>query len=950
MFPLISPHYYNDIITNITNFKNKQAMMKKLLSACMFAAIALTANAWISGEYVYTKVAKYKITGADLVTNGQFTDGSTAGWTATDETNFPLAAVFGPSEEGGVAVQAGQTDLAAGMYQAVKIEMGGTYVVSFKVKGAAAGFTDIDLTGGNTNYVNAYFNTDGVLATCGGDKNVNLSFGENGVNGGYQFSYNSDDFVEVFFAVEAPQDGNIMIDFRGMAEGLVIKDVECHTAEEVYDDRIANDRIAYFKKYTADGNFEGAEYDSFLASVKAVEDAIAANASPADMATLMDNLETDWALFAEANFSNVLNLIPTTDGSSNTGNNSANWMHWKLHMNKCNSEYASRGKAPWTWSTDRWGHKCKDNVVENIPLGIQWQRKASGNWNNIATLTATLDPGTYYWGVTAQGGMMTLNKERWARSWANENAATQLFFNGDTTEVFILNSARYTDYVFKFELAEKKELTLGIICNTNSAVGDGFDIQFINPVLYKVIVEGELLPEEKAELDAVAAQLEALQGRIDVANGYLSEANDKLPWGKETLKVGVDEAQARYAEWAALDEDAILGAYYDDESIPDTIMVYGVRFLDNCINQFIAMNKPLTDMPGAIETAQGVISQRIYSSSAKKDDFAALIAASEKMYAEKLVAPFSSADSLALVDQKAALEAMAVEFKAAIDFTEIVNIDFGTTEAPVAFEEHTTEPDENGETTTYYTIAGAKGVMTFSDITGSYPYALGWGSATDDTGADIATDSLGMLRVRNSEATVEFSGAPIAATDIVNIKFDFYAGNLTKGKAGYKVLAAEGDTICGLFYSAYDGNDDMNTFGINYTALPKVGSGSASNAAIAASSNKTQFDIVLDYGAKTMYCTTISSKGTATSEVIALPELTPAKFVLYSNYANKDRRCWFDNLKIWNIAAGAVEQGIENVESVKVLDNNMYNLQGQRILAPVKGQIYIQNGKKMLAK
>lgn len=909
----------------------------------MFAVVALSASAWNSGDYVYTKVAKYRITGADLVTNGQFTDGSTAGWTATDEANFPLAAVFGISEEGGVAVQAGQTDLAAGMYQAVKIEMGGTYVVSFKVKGAAAGYTDHDLTGAATNYINAYFNTDGTLGTKDG---TTLLYGENGVGGGYQFSYNADDFVEVFFAVEAPQDGNIMIDFRGMAEGLIIKDVECHTAEEVYDDRIANDRIAYFKKYTADGNFEGAEYDSFLASVKAVEDAIAANASPAEMATLMDNLETDWALFAEANFSNVLDLIPTKDGSSNTGNNSANWMHWVSKWNKLSNDY--KNQAPWSWTTDRWSHKT---AAANSPLQIQWQRKASGDWNNIATLTATLDPGTYYWGVTGQGGMMTLDKARWARSWANENAATQLFFNGDTTEVFILNSARNTDYVFKFELAEAKELTLGIICNTNSAATDGFDVQFINPVLYKVIVEGEPTPEEKAYLDAVAAQLEALQGRIDVANGYLSEANDTLPWGKETLKVGVDEAQARYAEWAALDEDAILGAYYDDENIPDTIMTNGVRFLNNnYINPFIAMNKPLTDMPGAIVVAKDVLGQRIYSSSAKKDDFAALIAASEKMYAEKLLAPFSSADSLALVDQKAALEAMAVEFKAAIDYTVIVDIDFGTTEAPAAFETHTTEPDSLGETTTYYTIAGAKGVITFSDITGSYPYALGWGSATDETGAVIATDSLGMLRVGNSEATVEFSGAPIAATDIVNIKFDFYAGNLTKGKAGYKVLAAEGDTICGLFYSAYDGNDDMNTFGINYTALPKVGSGSASNAAIAASSNKTQFDIVLDYGAKTMYCTTISSKGTVTSEAIALPELAPAKFVLYSNYTNTDRRCWFDNLKIWNIAAGAVEQGIENVESVKVLDNNMYNLQGQRILAPVKGQIYIQNGKKMLAK
>ncbi len=919
-------------------------MMKKLLSACMFAVVALTANAWNSGDYVYTKVAKYRITGANLVTNGQFTDGTTDGWTATDEVNYPLAAVFGPAEDGGVAVQAGQTALEAGMYQAVKIDAGGTYVVSLKAKGIAAGYTDHDLTGAGTNYINAYFNTDGALGTKDG---TTLVYGENGVGGAYQFSFNADDFVEVFFAIEAPQDGNIMIDFRGMAEGLIIKDVECHTAEEVYDDRIANDRIAYFKKYLADGSFEGKDGD-LQGYIKAVEDALAANASPADMATHMENLENSWGLFVEDNFSNVLDLVPTTDGSSNTGNNSANWMNWVSKWNKLTNDY--NGKAPWTWTTDRWSHKT---AAANSPLQIQWQRKASGDWNNIATLTATLKPGTYYWGVTGQGGMMTLDKARWARSWANENAATQLFFNGDTTEVFILNSARNTDYVFKYELTEEKEITLGIICNTNSAATDGFDIQFTNPVLYKVL-DGGISPEEEAYLDAVATQLEALQGRIDVANGYLSEANDTLPWGKEMLKEGADEAKVRYDGWAAMSEDDLLDTYWEDINIPDTIMTHGVRFLNNnYINPFIAMNKPLTDMPGAIAAAHQLIGQRIYSSSSKMGDYAAMIAETEAMYAEKLKAPFSSADSLALINQKDALAVMAEDFKAAIDYTVIVDIDFGTTEAPVAFEEHTTEyptePDSEGETSTYYTIAGAKGVMTFTDITGSYPYALGWGSATDETtGAVIATDSLGMLRVGNSEAVVEFSGAPVKETDIVNIKFDFYAGNLTKSKTGYKVLTAEGDTICGLFYSPYDGNDDMNTFGIDYTKLPKVGSGSASNAAIAAASNKTQFDIVLDYGAKSMYCTTISSKGTVTSATFDLPEVAPAKFVLYSNYTNVDRRCWFDNLKVWNIAADAV--GIDNVEVIRPVDNNMYNLQGQRILAPVKGQIYIQNGKKMLAK
>ena len=924
-------------------------MMKKLLSASLFALAALSVSAYEVGEFAYTKIAKYRITGNNLVANGTFAgDDFTAGWTATDEANSPLVTVFEQAAEGGVQVIAGQTALTCGMYQAVKIDAGGTYVVAFKVKGATAGFTDIDMTAGNVNYINAYFNTDAALATVDG---TNLLFGENGVGGGYQFSFNADDYTQVVFAVDAPQDGNIMIDFRGLNEGLAIKDVEVRTAEQVYDDRIANDRIAYFNKYLADGALEGKEYyDDLQASVKAVQDAIAANATPAEMTTYMENLENDWSLFAEANFSNMLNLIPTKDGSANTGNNSANWMHWTAKWNKLSSDY--KNQAPWSWSTDRWCHKT---AAADSPMAIQWMRGAgsNSNWNNIATLTAELQPGVYYWGVTGQGGMMTLNKNRWARSWADECAKTELFFNGDTVEVGILNAARNQDYVVQFKLEEAKEVTLGIICNNvSSSENTGFDVQFYSPVLYLVKGDG-LSPEELAYLDAVQVQLDALQGRIDVANGYLAEANDTLPWGKEDLAVGAAEAKVRHEQWTAMSEDDRLDMYYNDEQLPDTIMEHGVRFLNNnYINPFIAMNKPLTDMPGAIKAAQEVYAQRIYSSSSKKADFAALIAASEKMYAEKLVAPFSSADSLALVDQKAALEAMAVEFKAAIDATVLVDIDFGTQEAPAAFEAHTTEPDSLGETTTYNTIAGAKGVMTFNDLSGSYPYALGWGSTTDETtGAIITTDSLGMLRVGNSEATVEFSGAPVGEFDIVNIKFDFYAGKLNKAKVGYKVLAAEGDTICGLYYSPYDGNDEFNTFAVDYNKyIPGVGSSSASNAAIAAASNKTQFDIVLDYGTKTMYCTTSSSKGTVTTEAIALPELVPAKFVLYSGYNNADRRCWFDNLIIQNIAAGDPNDAIGNVEAIRPVDNNMYNLQGQRILAPVKGQIYIQNGRKMIAK
>lgn len=929
-------------------------MLKRLLSAACFSLIAFSANAHEVGDFVYTKTAKYKITGANLVKNGTFTQGETGldGWD-TISVDYPVASVFqmipqgGPNGTNSVQLISGQNALAAGMKQLVEVSEGGIYVVSFSViNGTAAGFTDLDMTGGSTNYMNAYWNTEGDLATVSGttlyygtnknEVNTDGSFGT-GVSGGYQFSYTTDSFTEATFAVEAPANGYIVIDFRGLAEGMEIANVSCHLAENVYDDRVAESRIAYIQKYLADGKLNEREYyEDVQETVNEVRAALEANATPDEMAVQMENLEGAWGEFVNVNFANVLDWVTPTSGSSITGNNSANWMNWTGKYNKLNSDY--NGKAPWKWSTDRWCHKT---AAANTAMRIQWMRGTAGPYNNIATLTTTLKPGTYYWGMSAKGGMMTLNKNRWACSWANECAATQLFFNGDTTEVFTLSAAVLNDYVCQWTLEEEKEVTLGIICNTSTAHTDGFDVEFYSPVLYRVLNEGELTPEQEAYLDGVQTQMETLQSRIDVANAYLSAENDTLPWGKEALQAGVAEVQALYDGWAAMTQEELLGMLEDDIMLADTITTYGVNHLNNdYITPFETLNVPLTDMPVAIALAETALAQRIYSSSAKKADLQNMIAESEALYKEKLLVAFSAADSAALADQKKALEQAVEEFKLAIDATTIVDIDFGTQAVPAVFVTY----EATEEADAYYTVEGAKGFMTFSDITGGNCYSLGYNGA----------DSLGMLCVGNSEAVVKFSGTPAKESDIVNITFDYYFGNLSGKYAGYKLLTEVGDTICGLYCSKYDKKVKLNTFDVNYTGMVvSTGSSSVSNAGIAASSNKTSFDLVLDYGAKTMYCTTVSSKGTATTETITLPEgLIPGQFVIYSDYSTAARRCWFDNLKVLNIAADPVTEGngIGSVRVVKTQNGAMYNLMGQRITAPVKGQIYILNGKKMIGK
>lgn len=922
-------------------------MKKRLLFALAFAGTVMGANAWNVDDYVFTKNARYKITGDNLIVNGNFTQGANKmeGWISVDESKtieetFNVNEGTGPNGANTLQVLEGATALTNGAYQVVKLPALGEYVITMKVMNTAgAGFTDLDLSGGNTNYINAYYQSDEtpVLAFANGSNNTILNYGTDGICAGYGFSYTNDQFTDVVFAVNAPADKNLIVDLRGLSAGLEIADIEVHAAQQVYDIRVPQKRIAWINTILNGFNWTGEEenYEDLKGYIADVEAAIKAE-NWAEMGILMENLNSSIDDFLAVNAENVLDLIPTKDGSSATGNNSANWMNWNAKWNKLTSDY--KNQAPWSWSTDRWCHKT---AATNSPMSIQWMRSSSGNWDNIATLTATLDKGTYFWGAAGSGGMMTLNKNRWARSWANECAETQFFFNGDTTEVVCLDPAVYNDYIYKFEVAEDgTPVTLGIRCNIGGglAPASGFDVNFLSPVLYKMIEAGQLTETEKAYLAAVETQIEALEGRINVAKEYLTDAT--RPWGKEALAEGIAEAQVRCDAWKALTQDEILEMLYNFEVLADDIMNDGVRFINNnYITPFLNMNMPLTDMPVAIGAATKVLNTRMYESG-DKATFQAVIASAQALYDEKIVAPFSSADSLALVEKKVELEAATVVFQNSIAKDIIVDVDFGTQDAPATV----TAVEATEESDAYWYIDGAKGRMILPS------YSAGVQSTQFDLGYN-ATDSLGMLRVGNGEAKLAISGAPIKNTDIVTIEFDYYFGNLKDKKAGFKVLTEANDTVCGLHCSKYSGNDDLNTFGIDYNGkINGVGSSTADNLAIAAESNRTHFLVVLDYGAAQMYCTTSGSKGTVTTEPIALDaQKIPATFVVYSDYNNNDRRSWFDNLKVCNVAAGAVD-GIEDIQTVAPAASAVrYNVAGQKVGKNYKG-IVIENGIKSIAK
>ncbi len=232
--------------------------VRQFLLLTLLALAATTANAYGVGDTIYMRDAKYKVTAANLVTNGELKGASLDGWTATDATVAGLSDVFAVLEDGGVSVNAGMNSLLNGMYQVVNVSEGGTYVVTMEVRGAEPGHTEVNLSAPGSNYIFAYFNTDGTLAYADG---ATIVYGEGGKAIENCYSFTDEDFTEFAFPVKAATNGKVVIDFRGLAAGIEIRNVECHKVQAVGPVVVASAVSSALLLDTREGPFEsdGAE-------------------------------------------------------------------------------------------------------------------------------------------------------------------------------------------------------------------------------------------------------------------------------------------------------------------------------------------------------------------------------------------------------------------------------------------------------------------------------------------------------------------------------------------------------------------------------------------------------------------------------------------------------------------------------------------------------------------
>lgn len=872
-------------------------MVKRLLSAIAFAAVAFTASAVKVGDLVYTNHARFSITGENLVTNGDFKS-EFAGWNSINEAT--IDETFQINLGGGTF--ADQNSLAAkassknGIYQAIPVEQAGYYVLSMDIRNELApGFTDFSSNSGSymvnvatagdffsagQNYINFIYNTDGT--PNGLTDRKELSYGQNEVAV-------STEYTTVNFALNLEQEGYLIVEIAAMAEGAEVCNVELRKAVPAYDDRRAQSRAQL-----AETILYAYEWDSSVhAYISNLKDAIAKLNAAIEA---KDGIET-----AENNLNSTLNLFLGENVDEmlqfwGTGNNAADWMKWTGKFNKIKND--NPGNPYWTWTTDRWCHKTQS---ANAPIGVEWQTGQSATWDNIATLTHDLEAGTYMFGFTGYGSRCSLNKADWARSGALECAEIYFIVNGDTLnwEPFILHPTIEKDYIVSFTLEEDvKDATIAFTCNTNAGSGAGFDTKFNSPFLYKVYTGEGYTEEEKAYLNDVNVQLTEAKNRIDAAKDtYENDAT--RPWVKDELKAGIDQMEAKYNEYAALSEDEILEDWlYEDKKLADTIYNnVGKPMKDTYLADYNNKNQPLVDLIAEVEAAKKLNVAALYSGCDHATFVEAIVKALGKHMAY-MKESYSQENYDAVVAYKAELVAAEEAFKTSQAEKTIIDIDFGTQENPAQIQSE--EPAVEGETTKYY-VDGAAGRMYLSAVatapTGGTQFQLGYNDV----------DSLGMLRVGNAEATVDFSSLEVGDKDVIKFAFDYYHGNLVGKYSGVFIKGAEDAIIDGYYVDSYNSvmstADGENTFGWSDmgTKIAGVGSSSASNAKIAETSqNLTHYEIIYDFSKGIKYMTIDNKKkGQHTSDELPLTaDQAPKMFLLKSNYNNSDRRCWFDNFKV----------------------------------------------------
>jgi len=634
-------------------------MKKRLLLQVLALFGVVGAYAASVGSYIYTADSKFKVTGENILTNGNFAE-LTSGWTTTTLTDVDMTKwtiETGAGANGENVLQSATID-GTDLARSIALEAGKEYSISFDIKAGSAMSTNVTLA--STNTILFFMNSDGSYSqTADGYRLLN------------EVNTFDTEWTTINDTVQVAADATALmleIVFQNITEGTQITNFEIHEISPVYDDRVGWRAVEYCKFLANNTEFAAANgtgvangIEDFNSAIEFIESMLNDPSQCDDIATMTD------AIYG-------LNEQKTVFLDANSADMSVAYTSWEDTATKYQK---ATSIGAWTLIGGRWFHmNSSSDTQDNIYSTIQ----ASFDLVNAsATLTQTFTPGRYMFAVDMKGYYFTgtASSVRYTPNYESDFYGATIFANGDTTAVDTLTTRYYTTVTKFFDAPEG---------DNNVSVGAAWTIpeDMVGKKLggcwflsnHELRMLGTTADEQYSLLCAknIQEQQRALEGYVEILDSLYNEAS--YPWGKAALLDSINLVKERLAEsYTKVDKDGNVldvTATYDESGkiVPKSVyysqLVTYNSYANTARSNYISTNKPYTTLVADVETCKASLADEVYAgaSASARTNLQNKVDEAEKLIAAVTSEPdetFTTLDT-ELMTAKAKFEASAATY------------------------------------------------------------------------------------------------------------------------------------------------------------------------------------------------------------------------------------------------------------------------------------------------
>ena len=489
------------------------------------------ASAYDQGQYVYTNIAKLKTTAPNAVVNGDFSnafegfDNGTDGGAVSNEA-WEIVEAAGPNQENVL-----QCNKSASGYELSRVwkadgdlSGGGLYVISYMVSGPA--MSVIGDVKGDAGYYGFFVNQDGTRETVGRQVSDGGGFGEEWSVINDTVLLNADDYLVMYF--------------DRVAEGTRFANFSINKCDEVFDDRLAANKMDYLNGLIASGVFtEGQDaLNENLAFIQGYLDGtyVTDPDSPDEMQACLDLIDETTEAYLDANAASILSSFTHwNDGKKyQKATQIGDWVFTGGRIFHCNNVYTDEDKA---------------RIELQIGGGFDIPN-SSGTVTKEAA--GVFGPGKYLIKMDVMGYTMISKRSTNAYNYhpnVNYNVKTVSLFGGDKTLVLdSVPTQRYRTFYMIYDVPEgATENKFGWdFALAEEQVGQkwGGQVMFSHFDIRKVGLTKAMLDHSNLVAKIATAQ-NALKVMLDSAK-VVAAKTDIYKWGMAQLNDSITAVDAIY--------------------------------------------------------------------------------------------------------------------------------------------------------------------------------------------------------------------------------------------------------------------------------------------------------------------------------------------------------------------------------------------------------------------